>query len=495
MFEIVNKYNEAGEVLVTGVFHNHKVLKGAAKEFDTAFDGKLSDLIRDGFIKTKKNELVCIPGFKDSGFKRIYIVGLGNQKNFDLKSARETFGTIAKLLQKDEVEQVAFDLDSFIGKEMNYENLSHVLGESVTMSTYRLDHYKQTSNKPTVDLEKVIVITEFEKEAVLKELKVGQVFGNGTNSARMLVNLPSNMLTATDLAEYAVSLAKKYNMEYEVLEKEEMEKLGMGALLAVNKGSTEPPKMIVLKYQGKDKWEDVIGLVGKGITYDTGGYSLKGREGLVGMKTDMGGAATVLGAMEVIGELKPKQNIVAVIPSTDNMISGDAYKPDDVIVSMNGKTIEIKNTDAEGRLALADAITYSKFHGADRIIDVATLTGGVIVALGSCTTGAMTNDEEFYSQVESATKKTNENIWQLPYFEEYKRMVRRSDVADLNNAPSREAHMIMGGAFLGEFVENTPWVHLDIAGTATSNEAHALGPKGATGAMVRTISRYVLDHQ
>ena len=221
-----------------------------------------------------------------------------------------------------------------------------------------------------------------DQEEIAASLHVGRVFGKATNSARTLVNTPGNLLTSTDLANYAVDLANRYNFEVEILEKEDMLKLGMGALLAVNQGSVEPPKMIVLKYQGKDEWKDVIGLVGKGITFDTGGYSLKSKTGIVGMKTDMGGAAAVLGAMEIIGELGPEQNVVAVIPSTDNMISGQAFKPDDVITSMNGKTIEVLNTDAEGRLVLADAVTYAKHHGANYLVDVATLTGGVITALG-----------------------------------------------------------------------------------------------------------------
>ena len=191
------------------------------------------------------------------------------------------------------------------------------------------------------------------------------------------------------MANYAIDLGEKYDFEVEILEKEEMLKLGMGALLSGESRFSEPPKMIVLKYQGKEEWKDVIGLVGKGITFDTGGYSIKTKAGIVGMKTDMGGAAAVLGAMEMIGELKPEQNVVAVIPSTDNMISGKALKPDDVITSMSGKTIEVLNTDAEGRLVLADAVTYAKHHGANYLVDVATLTGGVITALGAETTGAI----------------------------------------------------------------------------------------------------------
>jgi leucyl aminopeptidase len=209
---------------------------------------------------------------------------------------------------------------------------------------------------------------------------------------------------------------------------------------------------------------------------------------MVGMKGDMGGAASVLGAMEIIGELRPKKNIAAVIPITDNMVSGTAFKPDDVIISLSGKTIEVLNTDAEGRLALADGITYVKQLGANYLVDVATLTGGVIVALGNHTTGAMTNDEAFYGQVLAAAFKTDETIWRLPIFERDKERVRNSKFADLNNSPGRDGHAIMAGAFLGEFAENTPWVHLDIAGTSDTKSEHDLGPAGATGVMVRTLA-------
>jgi leucyl aminopeptidase len=251
--------------------------------------------------------------------------------------------------------------------------------------------------------------------------------------------------------------------------------------------------MIVLKYKGQEQWTDVLGLVGKGITFDTGGYSLKPRTSMVDMKTDMAGAAAVLGAMEIIGELRPKRNVVAVIPAADNMISGKAFKPDDVITSLNGKTIEILNTDAEGRLVLADAITYAKMHGADYLVDVATLTGGVVVALGEDKTGSMANNDAFYEKVRLASERTGEYIWRLPITEKDKERVRSSKIADLNNSPGREGHAIMGGAFLAEFAEETPWVHLDIAGTATVKKDHELGPSGATGVMARTLAALVCD--
>lgn len=303
--------------------------------------------------------------------------------------------------------------------------------------------------------------------------------------------MPPNLLTATEMANYARKLAEKYDFEIEVLGKKEMEEQGMGAILAVNKGSVEEPQLIVLKYTGTDQWEDVVGLVGKGITYDTGGYSLKPRDGMVGMKGDMGGAAAVLGAMTIIGETRPAKNVIAVIASTDNMVSGEAFKPDDVITSLSGKTIEVLNTDAEGRLVLADAVTYAKQSGADYLVDVATLTGGVIIALGNDKTGALTNDEAFFEEFMHAATETGEFVWRLPLTESDKKRIRKSNVADLNNSPGRDGHMIFGGGFVGEFAEDTPWIHLDIAGTSDASTAHDLGPKGATGVMVRTLATLI----
>ncbi|WP_369345659.1 leucyl aminopeptidase [Caldalkalibacillus mannanilyticus] len=309
--------------------------------------------------------------------------------------------------------------------------------------------------------------------------------------ARDLVNVPANLLTPTKLAEKALEIAEAHQLECHILDREEMEKLGMGALLAVAQGSEEPPKMIVLKYQGLDKWENVLSFVGKGITFDTGGISLKTPANMDEMKGDMGGSATVLGVMEVVGRLKPKCNVLAVIPSTENMPSGKALKPGDVITSMSGKTIEVKNTDAEGRLILADGVTYAKQLGANYIVDVATLTGAVLIALGDCTTGAVTNHEDFMIEVLESAEEASEWVWRLPNYPAYKEMVKSSAVADLNNAPGRLAGSITAGLFIGEFAEETPWVHLDIAGTAWSGKENDLCRKGGTGAMVRTLSTLV----
>lgn len=486
------KFSKEHESIIIGLFDKPAKLEGLLADLDESFDGHISELMKSGDISAKFKSVSKVHSFGKIGSKRIWFVGLGKEKEFTFERLRESFGKLFKQVKAAKLEETAVLLDSFTHEKADVLDVAHALSEAFALATYEFQGYKQKSNEPEKRMQEIVVYAAgIEGEEIKSSLTVGFAYGNGTNSARTLVNTPGNILTATKMAEYAQELANTYNFEVEILEKEDIQKLGMGAFLAVNQGSTEPPKMIVLKYQGKEQWDDVIGLVGKGITFDTGGYSIKTKAGIVGMKTDMGGAAAVLGAMEIIGELKPEQNVVAVIPATDNMISGDAFKPDDVITSLSGKTIEVLNTDAEGRLVLADAVTYALHHGANYLIDVATLTGGVIVALGMETTGAMANHEELFEQVLEASFEAGEPLWRLPIFEKDKERVRGSKIADLNNSPGREGHAIMAGAFIGEFAEGTPWVHLDIAGTSTSSKEYDLGPSGATGAMTRTLALLV----
>ena len=493
MFTYQTEWNflNSPENVIVGLFDKSIKMEGKLAELDELFQGELTNLVKEGDISAKRKKVTIIRTFGKIAAKRIVFVGLGKEKDLSFHELKEIFGATFQQLTKEKWTETSVYLDSFVTEQNEAQDVAHALAEAFALSTYEFAGYKQKSNEPEKKINAITVFSSAEEEIITSSLHVGYVYGNATNSARTLVNLPGNMLTATDLANYATNLAEKYEFEVEILEKEEMLKLGMGALLAVNQGSTEPPKMIVLKYQGKDSWEDVIGLVGKGITFDTGGYSLKTKAGIVGMKTDMGGAAAVLGAMEIIGELRPEQNVVAVIPSTDNMVSGNAFKPDDVITSMSGKTIEVLNTDAEGRLVLADAITYAKHHGANYLVDIATLTGGVITALGMETTGAMTNNEALFEQVLEASYEAGEQMWRLPIFESHKKLVRNSPIADLNNSPGSAGHAIMGGAFIGEFAEETPWVHLDIAGTSVSTKSSDLGQSGATGVMTRTLALLV----
>jgi leucyl aminopeptidase len=493
MFTVQAEYqfSTEQESLVIGLFDKPTKLEGPLAELDQLLEGHLSNLVKSGDISAKKKAISTVHTLGKIGAKRLIFVGLGKETGVKFEEIKQAFGKVYKTLQSSKLQETGILLSTFTTEALDENDVAHALSEAYALATYKFEGYKQKSNEPEKKLERIKVLGAIDETAVDAALLVGYTYGKATNSARELVNLPGNMLTATDMANYARSLGEKYGFEIEILEKEDMEKLGMGALLAVNQGSVEPPKMIVLKYQGKETWEDVIALVGKGITFDTGGYSLKPKDGIVGMKTDMGGAAAVLGAMEIIGELKPEQNVVAVIPSTDNMVSGNAFKPDDVITSMSGKTIEVLNTDAEGRLVLADAVTYAKQHGANYIVDIATLTGGVIVALGMETTGAFTNNEDLFEQVLEASFEAGEQMWRLPIFDGDKERVRGSKIADLNNSPGRDGHAIMGAAFIGEFAEETPWVHLDIAGTSYSKKDSDLGPAGATGAMTRTLALFV----
>lgn len=494
MFTVKNKIDlfSEHEAILIGVYDRPSKLQGIMAELDSALDAQLKQLLKSNDISGKKKSAAVIHTLGKIGIKRLVFVGLGKENEADFEKLRELIGHAFKAIKKYKLTEISIALDSFTGGQVDELDAAHAFSEAFALSTYTFEGYKKKSNEPEKKIESITVYSELNNPKEIEAaLSIGYVFGKGTNSARTLVNLPGNMLTASNLADYASELAGKYDLDLEILEREELEKLGMGAFLAVNQGSAEPPKMIVLKYQGKEEWRDVIGLVGKGITFDTGGYSIKTKDGIVGMKTDMAGAAAVLGAMEIIGELRPEQNVVAVIPSTDNMVSGSAFKPDDVIISMSGKTIEVLNTDAEGRLVLADAITYAKHHGANCLIDVATLTGGVVVALGTHTTGALTNHDLFFEQVKEASAEAGEPIWRLPIFPRDKERVRSSKIADLNNSPGREGHAIMGGAFIGEFAEETPWVHLDIAGTAAAKNEHELGPAGATGVMTRTLALLV----
>ncbi|MBA2175770.1 leucyl aminopeptidase [Halobacillus locisalis] len=485
MFTIQSINQSVTKTVLVGLFEDEKEVR---LSFEVGEE--LHTYVNRGDVSAKFKAVTPILLANEQSLEQIYVVGLGKKEHITSDRFRKVLGHAFQRVQKDGIQELTVDLDGFIG-HLDFETSVPQLAESFVVSTYALPTLKSKEAKSN-KIEKLHVRTERESGDVLSLLEKGDAFARGVNAARNLVHLPANIVTATKLAEHAKQLAAKYGMDVQILDKKEMEDLGMGALLAVNQGSTEPPKMIVLKYQGLEEWSDVTAFVGKGITYDTGGYSIKPKTGMPGMKGDMGGAAAVLGAMETIGMQKPKKNVIAVIPSSDNMISGDAFKPDDVITSMSGQTIEVLNTDAEGRLALADGVTYAKEEGAERIINVATLTGGVVTALGSWMTGAMTNDAPLYSDLEERASLMGEPIWQLPYNEDYKAQVRKSDIADLNNSPTRKAHAIMGGAFVGAFVGKTPWVHLDIAGTSVAEGPHELGPKGPTGVMSKTLASYII---
>lgn len=471
---------EESTTLAIGVFCSEK--HGLFNQLDQVLETQLSTLLEQGFISTKHKDITPIYSLGKIKSKKILFVGLGKSEEYSLDTCRQAIGKLAKEAKED----LTIVMETFTNHSHSIEELVAIAAESITLAKYKIEAYKteQTEKKAPQ-----FYLTG--NHDLSLDIKRGIVYGEATNHARHLYNEPGNKLTATDLANYIANFAKEHQLQCTIMEKAEMEAKKMGGLLGVNRGSTEPPKMIIVHYQGNTHSSEVTALIGKGLTFDTGGYCLKPRTSMNGMQGDMGGAASAFGAFEVAVRLNLPVNLLLVIPSTDNMVSADAIKPGDILHMMNGKTVEVTNTDAEGRLILADAITLAKELGASRIIDLATLTGAVIVALGSETTGTFTNDQDFFNQFANAAQLTNEDIWQLPLFPRDQKSLRSSLVADLNNSPLGKPGAIMAAAFLKEFVEDTPWIHLDIAGTSETKMIHDLGPKGATGVMVRTIGKFL----
>lgn len=426
---------------------------------------------------TKFNEVTTFYPLSDFNAEKIIFIGLDKEK-FSIKDIQTIAAKIGGLIESDMV----IDLDSFVSLSNDIHLLAEKFVETIELVNYRFNDYK-TDKKESKKYQVYI----YSKENINEAIESGFINADCTNHARDLVNEPRNKMTPSILAKYAQDLAEKYNIKCKVYDKKEIEILGMGAFLAVNKGSKEEAKLIHLQYRNSNE-EIITTLIGKGLTYDSGGYSIKPKDGMAGMKGDMGGAASVLGAIEIIARKKLPVNVDVVIAATENLINSEAIVPDDIVVTMSGKTIEILNTDAEGRLTLVDAVTFAKKNNASEIIDVATLTGGVITALGTDITGAFTNNKELLDKVKLASEQTGEEIWELPV-EQFRERCRKSDVADYNNSPGRDGHASFGAALIAEFAEDTPWVHLDIAGTSGKRNKHLLGPSGGTGVMVRTLAK------
>jgi len=466
--------------LAIGVFTDDK--HPLFNQLDEAVSNELSSMLGEKLVSTKFKDITPIYSLGSIKAKKIILVGLGKREEYSVAKQRQVIGKLAKEAEED----LVLIIDTFTSRDTTSAETSTTAAEALTLATYKVDSYK--TEEPNA---KTITFYIYSQTDVQLAIERGVIYAEATNHARQLYNEPGNKLTATILANKVANFARHHQLEYTIIEKEEMKQRNMGGIIGVNQGSTEPPKVIVVKYQGTADFDNVTAIIGKGVTFDTGGYCLKPRTGMLGMQGDMGGAASAFGAFEAAVRLHLPVNLLLVIPTTDNMVSADAIKPGDVLHMMSGKTVEVTNTDAEGRLILADAITLAKEAGASQIIDIATLTGAIIVALGSETTGTFTNNQEFFNQFRQAAELTDEDIWQMPLFPRDQEALRKSLVADLNNSPVGKPGAIMAAAFLKEFVEDTPWIHLDIAGTSEIKTNHDLGPKGATGVMVRTITKYL----
>jgi leucyl aminopeptidase len=485
-----------GDALILIISESEAKGEGLAAEWIN----RIKPLNNLGLFEGKLNQTYILPTGDISHFPVTILMGRGD-RILSAEELRNLGANIAKAAAKLKMGNLVIQVPAGMNRlteEMDTVTNVHVLSEGLLLGAYVKKHYKR--EQPTYQgftsamfyMEKQLEAAEGERWD--KGIEKGLAFGEATRLARNLTNMPGNLLVPADLAIAAVEIADRYGFPVEVLDEREIEQKGMGGLLAVGKGSINPPRMIVIRYQGTGQWENAIGLVGKGITFDTGGVSLKRAPGMEDMISDMGGAAAVLGVMEALGRLRPKINVVMVIPSAENMLSANAFKPGDIITTLSGRTIEVLNTDAEGRVVLADAMTYAREWGAKRLIDVATLTGAVRSTLGDVATGAVTNDETFLQEFIEASRRTGEKVWPLPAYQEFKDMLK-SEVADIRNATGGFGAAITAGLFIGTFAEEIPWLHLDIAGTAFLSKERGVNPKGATGVMVRTILEWLLHQE
>lgn len=475
------------DAIIVGVYEGVKSLNTDLTDMDRQLDGIISDMISCDDFKGKEGETLLIYTLGKIPAKKVLLLGLGKEDDFKEDTIRRVIGKAIKRLKKSKTDTAAI-MPIGLDKNISSETIGKCIVEGAMLASYKFDKYKTDNEEQKGSLKEIYIVSADGSTAddIDKGAKLGQILAEGTIIARDLINEPSNVLTPEAMADKALEIANRHGLEVEILEKEDMQKLGMGSFLGVTQGSDKPPKLITIKYFGGDKDGDVLGLVGKGLTFDSGGISIKPSAGMEEMKGDMGGAAAVLGAMNIIGTLKPKANVIAVIGTCENMPSGKAYKPGDILTSMDGKTIEVLNTDAEGRLVLVDCITYALKQGATKLVDLATLTGACVIALGSVTTGLISNNDEFVEGVKCAAENAGEKVWQLPSYSEYKEQIK-SDIADLKNTGGREAGTITAGLFLGEFAGDSPWVHMDIAGTSMITAEKDYLPKGATGVGVRTL--------
>jgi leucyl aminopeptidase len=479
---------ETGAIIVN-CFEDDKQLEGDAAAVDAALNGAISQLVKQGDIKGKLNEITLLhsPGRLPTG--RVIITGLGKKAELTLDKVRGAVGETCRFLRQKGVDRIASGLQGAGVNGIKTEDAVQAITEGAVLGLYAFRRHVTKKENGHTEVKELAIVGR-EENAIMRAITRGRIIAGAVNWARDLVNEPSNFMTPADMAEAARKIAGDYGLKIEVLEKPQMESLGMGALLGVARGSQQPPRFIILNYKGKESDTVDVALVGKGITFDSGGIDIKPYEGMHEMKGDMAGGASVLGALMAIARLKPGINVTALVPATENMPSGTAQKPGDIVTAMNGKTIEILNTDAEGRLILADALSYAKKINAKAIIDVATLTGACRMALGTICTGAFTNNQPLAGKLIAAGSEVGELMWQFPMFEEYNEQIK-SDIADIKNIGGRYAGAITAAKFLAEFINGTPWVHLDIAGTSDTDKDNGYQVKGATGVPVRTLVNLV----
>ena len=465
--------------------NSNKVL--GLKKFDTKTTSAINQSLKDMEGKLGRFSIIPVPGKKPA--QRILLAGIGKKENLTKDTIRNISGKIAQKARELKLKEFSIIAPPNVVIDQ-ISSVSQII-EGSKMSLYKFDKFKAEKAEKSPDL--TIVVSKSKK--ISQMIKTSEIIADGAIFTKSIANLPPNECTPSTLADFAKIMSKKNKMKCNIISKIELKKKGFGGITAVGKGSKNEPKLIVLEHNRGKRNEKPIVLVGKAVTFDTGGISLKPGASMDEMKFDKCGGCTVLGIMKAVSELKLPINIVGIVPSVENMPDAEAYRPGDIVKLFSGKTAEILNTDAEGRLILADALSYGEKHYSPKaIIDFATLTGACIVALGNNVAAIVSNDEKLSLKIKDASKKTTENVWELPLTQDFMDMIK-SDVADMKNVGiGRAAGTITAAAFLKNAIEKTPWVHVDIAGVAwtqTATKEKSYNPKGATGFGVRLILNYL----
>lgn len=444
------------------------------KNYNLEYPDEIKEILNFSTICGEFKEFEMLNTLGKTSYKKIFIIGLGSTEEFNSIRLLKSLGYAIKNM-KNLIEELDI-LDNL------NEDFGYIIGQSIELALYKFKGIKKIEDK--IKLQKINIISQY-KDSINK----GLIVGNSVNYVRQLVNLPSNYITPKYIAQQAENIAKEENLDVKIIDKYMLEQMGMNSILYVGKGSVQSPRLIILQYFGDINNKEITAIVGKGVTFDSGGISLKPGKGMESMISDMAGAASVLGIMKAIGKLKPKKNIIALAPVVENMPSGNAYKPGDVITTYSSKTVEIISTDAEGRLILCDAISYAKELGASNIIDIATLTGSCANFLGEINIGLLSNSDELAEKIISCGKEVGENFWRLPNNPEYLDQLK-TDNADLKNTGT-SCGAIVAGLFLQSFAEDVNFAHLDIAGCSNLSTGSDFLENGATGIPTRTLIEYL----
>jgi leucyl aminopeptidase len=479
------------DAAVLPVFEDEKPGK-IAERVDKALNSIIGKLIRRGDFKPRPGSVHLVYPEGKIAAERLILAGLGKPAELTLERLRQAAGKAAPFARTAGARDVVLILDA---SSLDPGESAQALTEGSMLGLYRFLKYKtDEENDRKKDVQELTILTEnaYQVKALQKSVRTGELIAGSAAMVRDMVSSPGADMTPTVIAGIAKDIAEKHKLRIQVLERDRMRKLGMGALLGVASGSAQPPKFIIVEYRGGGN-KPFIALVGKTITFDSGGISIKPSENMDKMKDDMSGGAAVLGAIQNAASLRLPLNIAALLPATENMPSGSAYKPGDVLKTLSGQTIEIVNTDAEGRLILSDALAYACRYKPALIVDIATLTGACRIALGQEAVGMLGNDDTFKQKMREAGEKTGERVWELPLWEGYFDLIK-SDIADMKNTGGRDGGVITAAALLSKFVQKYPWVHLDIAGTAWTEKDRSYTPKGATGIGTRLLTQFLRDY-